>query len=76
MSLSLVWTVLHMFEYVVFLDTEPFLYSLQGVPEFHHSHQTSLGICEILVPGNPLLKSERTVQFSCVFDASELLKKV
>ena len=34
--------------------------SLHGVPEFLcHSHQTNLGVCEILVLGNPLLKSER-----------------
>ena len=34
--------------------------SLQGVPEFLcHSHQTNLGVCEILVIRNPLLKSER-----------------
>ena len=33
--------------------------SLQGVPKFlYHSHQTNLGVCEILVLGNPLLKSE------------------
>ena len=31
--------------------------SLQGVPGFLcRSHQTSLGVCEILVLGNPLLK--------------------
>ena len=67
MSLSLVWTVLHMFEKAVLLDTELvslryalcFSVSLQGVPGFLcHSHQTSLGVCEILVLGNPLLKSE------------------
>ena len=34
--------------------------SLQGVPGFlRHSHQTSLGVCEILVLGNLLLKSEQ-----------------
>ena len=34
--------------------------SFQGVPEFFcHSHQKNLGVCEILVLGNPLLKSER-----------------
>ena len=34
--------------------------SLQEVPGFLcHSHQTNLGVCEILVLGNPLLKSER-----------------
>ena len=42
--------------------------SLQGVPGFLcHSHQTSLGIYEILVLGNSLLKSEhclKTVQLS------------
>ena len=35
--------------------------------------KTNLGVCEILVPGNPLLKSERclkTVQLS--FTSSEL----
>ena len=31
--------------------------SLQGVPGFLHSSQPSLGVCEILVLGNPLLKS-------------------
>ena len=37
-----------------------FCVSLQGVPQFLcHSHQTNLGVCEILVLGNPLLKSER-----------------
>ena len=34
--------------------------SLQEVPGFLcHSHQTNPGVCEILVRGNPLLKSER-----------------
>ena len=34
--------------------------SLQGVSGFLcSSHQTNLGDCEILVLGNPLLKSER-----------------
>ena len=34
--------------------------SLQGVPAFLcHCHQTNLGVCEILVLGNPFLKSER-----------------
>ena len=32
-------------------------FSLQGVSGFLcHSHQTNLGVCEILVLGNPLLK--------------------
>ena len=30
--------------------------SLQGVPGFLHPRQTSLGVCEILVLGNSLLK--------------------
>ena len=37
-----------------------FCVCLQGVPGFlRHSRQTSLGVCEILVLGNPLLKSGR-----------------
>ena len=37
-----------------------FGFSLQGVPGFLcHSYQTSLGVCELLVLGNPLLKSKR-----------------
>ena len=40
---------------LVFFDV-----SLQGVPGFLcHSHQTNLGVCEILVQGNPLLKRKR-----------------
>ena len=71
MSLSLVWTVLHMFELAVLLDIK--LVSLRyvvclrcfssSVPGFlRHSHQTSLGVCEILVLGNPLLKSEQRLR--------------
>ena len=34
--------------------------SLQGVPGFLcHSHQTNLGVCEILVLGNSLLKNKQ-----------------
>ena len=37
--------------------------SLHGVPEFLcPSHQTNLGVCEILVLGNPLLKSKQCLR--------------
>ena len=36
------------------------VFSLQGVPGLlYHSLQTNLGVCEIVVLGNPLLKSKR-----------------